>query len=404
EPLVVQSWLASLVYGLVDRVAGFGGLRLLMAATAAVLAYAAWRLTEKAPSLTVRVVVMIPTLYVGLRTWTERPLLIALVFFAMTLLVSDGVGRTRWLVVVGALWVNVHGSWPLGLVLLATRWAGARLDGHHDSRSAEAVRRLGAGMLVGGIVNPYGPRMLLFPLGLLGRRDSLSRVAEWRSPDFQVGWAQAFLVLVLLAIVAAARGCRWRSLMPMLVFVAAALMSRRNIPVAVLVLLPVAATGLPRLLTLDGARTSPAVRTAIGAMAMLLLVVPLAAMRGPHTDLARYPVAAVGAMDAAGLSPASVHVVHQDFVGNYLDLRYRRPVAWIDDRFELHPTSLVDDYVILLEAGSGWREVLDRWDADALLWPTEAALTELVTEVAGWRIVHQADGWTVACRPGRGSC
>ena len=127
ESLVVQSWLASLLYGIVDELGGFGGLRLLMAATAGVLGWLVWRLTERSPSVATRFIVVVPVLFIGLRTWSERPLLLAFVFLASALVVSERGSDPRWLVVIGVLWVNVHGSWPLGIVLLAARWFGALL-------------------------------------------------------------------------------------------------------------------------------------------------------------------------------------------------------------------------------------------------------------------------------------
>jgi hypothetical protein len=413
EPVVLQSWLASLLYGVVDAAAGLWGIRVLMAATAGLLAVLAWRLTERADSLGTRVVIMVPVLVIGLRTWLERPLLIGLVLFAVVILVLEGRSNPRVLAVVGAVWVNVHGSWPLGLVYVASRLIGGRADaglatrgwrrddgpGSRDQRELVAGGWLALGCVVGGIVNPYGPQLLFFPVRLLGRRDTLSLITEWKSPSFDTDWARAFLVLVLMAVVAVSRRSRWRLVIPVLVFVAAALVSRRNIPLATLVVLPAAAHGLPAIARVDGRRTSDAIRTATLVMLVLVVALPLAAVRAPHFDGRLYPEQAVNVMEDAGLSPEDTRWVHKDFVGNYLGLRYRAPVAWIDDRYELHPADLVEDYVVLLDASPGWVEVLERHDAEILLWPTDAALTELVREVAGWEVGFSDDDWTVLCRP-----
>ena len=110
ESNVVQSWLASLVYGVVDDIAGFYGLRLLTAVLAALLAGAAWRLTRANPSIVTRMAIVVPLLLIGRMNWSERPLLMALVLFAGLILVVEGDGKPRWLIVAGALWVNIHGS------------------------------------------------------------------------------------------------------------------------------------------------------------------------------------------------------------------------------------------------------------------------------------------------------
>lgn len=406
EPIVVQSWLASLVYGLVDELAGFHGLRLLTAALAALLAALAWRLTTAQPSIFSRVAVMVPLLAIGFVNWSERPLLIAFVLFAVTMVVAEGDGRPRWLTVVGAIWVNVHGSWPLGIVYLVSRGAGAAADRRDWRREAEATLALGLGMVVGGVVNPYGPALLLFPLELLGRQEVLAHVVEWQSPTFDQLWTRAFLVMVLGAIAALMRRPAWRDALPTMVFVAAALIGRRNIALAALVLVPVLARGLPAVGALTARYTSQALRRAVPIVASLLVVIPLVALDRPHVDVGRYPEDAVTAMEQdLGLVPGETRIIHQDFVGNYLGARYGAVgAAWIDDRFELHDPALVDDYLALLDGAPEWSAVLERHRAEAILWPTDRVLVELATEVGPWRTVWSDGTWSVLCHPGRVAC
>ena len=427
DPVVVQSWLASVAYAVADDVGGLGAVRALMAATAGALAVLAWILTRRSEALVVRVAVMAPVLYLGLRLWTERPLLLGLLMFATLSVVVEKDRPTRWLVLVGALWVGVHGSWPLGLVLLAATAVGARLDG--DSDGMGAIRRsagwFGLGVAVAGVLNPYGPRLLVFPLELLGKQETLGLVAEWQSPRFDSLWTRTFLVLVILAIVAVARRARWRLTLPMVVFVAAALVSRRNMAVAVIALTPVLAYGLPgpaELLravegrwripvsSLDAAsrlherHTSPAIRLATMALGVLIIAIPLVGLRGPHMDLNGYPVEAVNVLDQRGYMSGNTRIVHPDYVGNYLGLRYRSPVAWFDDRYEVHDSALIEDYVTLLRGRSGWREVLERWNAEVLVWPATSSLGDLVVSDAGWVGIYEDEDWAVLCNPAAIAC
>ena len=56
-------------------------------------------------------------------TWTSRPFLFGLLCFALTLLVAEGGLDPRWLVPIGWFWVNTHGSFPMGFVLLTLHFA-----------------------------------------------------------------------------------------------------------------------------------------------------------------------------------------------------------------------------------------------------------------------------------------
>ncbi|MEM9467528.1 MAG: hypothetical protein AAGA90_19290 [Actinomycetota bacterium] len=402
ESLTVQSWAASLLFGVVDEIAGFHGLRILMAILAGVLGFLVWQSGRRADSLLTRTAIMVPVFVIGVETWSERPLLVAFVAFTATLVLVERGADHRFLVPIGFVWISVHGSWPLGLVLLGARWIGSMIDGRTDGAPAgEATRQLramiwlGTGMVVGGIVNPYGPRLLFFPLELLGRQEVLQHVAEWKASGFQSTWTRLFLVMVAAAVFAARRA-PYVLVVPSVVFVVAALLSARNIPLASMVLVPMLAAGLPAIRGLDGRRRSDANRLAVLGLGVLLVALPLIAVRGPHVELDRYPVDAVNAMeDELDLSPTQHRVVHQDFVGNYLDLRYGAAGAsWIDDRFELHDLELVEDYLALLNGTPEWRAALARHDPDAILWPADRVLVELAL-ADGWETAWSDDDWVV---------
>lgn len=408
EPVTVQSWAASLLFAVVDDVAGFQGLRFVMATLAGLVGFLVWRLADRSPSILTRLAIVAPVFVIGVQTWAERPLLIAFVAFAATLVLVEGRRDPRLLLPIGFVWISVHGSWPLGLVLLGARWVGALFD----SRSGEVAdpRRertaglwLGAGMVAGGVLNPYGPALLFFPLELLGRQEVLQHVAEWKASGFQSLWTRLFLVMIAAAVFAARRAPS-TLVVPGVVFAIAALLGARNIPLASMVLVPMLAAGLPAIPGLDPRRRSDANRLAVVALGALLVVLPVVAIQGPHVDLDRYPVDAVNAMeDELGLAPDDHRVIHQDFVGNYLDLRYgATQAAWIDDRFELHSLELVEDYLALLNGTPAWREVLDQHDPDAILWPAQRVLVELVT-AEGWQTAWSDDAWVVLTPPAASS-
>ena len=220
-------------------------------------------------------------------------------------------------------------------------------------------------------------------------------MAEWKPSSYDALWSQLFLVVAVAGLLAL-RKAPFRLIVPAIVFVVAALLSARNIPLATFVLVPLLASGLPQIPGVDGERRSDAIRLATTALATLTILIPLVAMRGPHVELERFPIDAVNAMvDDLDLSPAEHRIVHQDFVGNYFDLRFGDAGAtWIDDRFELHQLELVEDYLVLLDGDDAWRDVLDRHDPDAILWPLDKPLADLAL-ADGWSSAWEDDDWVV---------
>ncbi len=161
---VVQSWHASLFYGVVELLGGGTGLRISFGVTTALVCWLVWRLTARAESLTVRVGVAGAVIAVGSSSWSPRPLLFGLVFMAIVMLVLDGRLDARWLVPAMWVWVNTHGSFPVALLVIGAAYAGARLDGASGTEERRALRYCANGVVVGGVVHHVGPKILTIQL------------------------------------------------------------------------------------------------------------------------------------------------------------------------------------------------------------------------------------------------
>jgi len=172
------------------------------------------------------------------------------------------------------LWVNTHGSFPLGLVAVGLLAIGRRLD--HESSAVE-VRTLKWAALgtLAGAVNPVGPRLLVFPVELLRRQDVLSNVIEWQAPKFVHIGQRAFLLVLLLAVIALVRRPSWRAGLPVIVFTAASLLGSRNIVVASIVFIPGLARGLRGLGTVTGEERRSIYRPIAAALVVVGLLFTL---------------------------------------------------------------------------------------------------------------------------------
>jgi hypothetical protein len=392
----VQSWLASLLYGLADRV-GDHALLALHGAVAALLAAFLWRLTAPAPGLVTRMAAVAPTLVAGAALWAERPFMVGLVCLAATALVlEDERAHPAWLLPVGWVWVNSHGSFPYGVGLLLLAWVGRRLD----RRDTVRVRRLAAwaaGGLALGALNPLGPRLLAFPLTAVRRRDQFRSIVEWASPSFADLGPAVTLVALLAALVLVVRRPSWERALVVAAFTALACVAQRNLAVAGVVVVPALAHGLGGWGQLRaGARGRLGrLATAAGLSAAALAVA--GAATGPAWRLDAYPVAELAWMRARGLLHG--RVATQDFVGNYRTLTEGpHGQVFVDDRYDMYPERVAGDYTALLRGRPSWKRVLDRWRIDAVLWQRDTPLASLLAESEGWRTVRRTKSWVVAVR------
>lgn len=401
-PWVVQSWLAAGAYALAERLGGGHAVLALQASLTVVLALLVVRLTSGLPSLVPRVALVGLALGVGTGAWAERPFLFGLVAIGLTLLVVERGGRgAAWLLPLYAVWANVHGSFPLGLVLLATVAVGARLDRDDAKPVLRALAWATGGTLLAAL-GPLGPGVLLFPLELLGRNEVLARVVEWRSPAFQSGWERLFLLQALSAVVLLVRRPSWRRAVPMLVFSAAAFLALRNVAVASLVLLPGMAEGATGLGSIDGRRRGTVPAFAVVAATGLAAVLVAGAAAAPAYDLDGYP------RDQFALLGEDVTaertVVAPDWAGNWLEATLGTGAnVFFDDRYDMYPADVAEDYLVLAGGGPTWQEVLDRRGVDVVVWERGEPLASLLAASPDWHVAAAGGGWVTAeRRPSRG--
>ena len=400
EPWVVQSWLASLLYATAEAVGGLDAVRLVTGLLAALLAGLAWTLLRRADRLLPRLAAMGLVLLLGAHWWAERPFMIGLICFACTALALEGRLDPRWLVPIGWVWVNSHGSFPLGLVLMGICALGTRLDGEAPTLEVRCLRWAGLGMLLGA-AGPLGLDALLFPVQVLERQDLLQGVVEWRAPTFEDSGQRAFLVQLALVIVVLARRPSYRGALVVAVFTAAALLGARNLTVASLAFLPVMAPGLAGIGTLAGGDRPRAARLAgVAGLVTLILITTVRLGQAP-LDLSKYPVGPLAFLEESQVDTQEVRLASIDFVGNLVDYVYGpEERTFYDDRFDMFPEEIVEAHAALLLARPSLRTDLHELDIDLALIKGASPSTQILLGDPAWRSLYVEDQWALLCRRG----
>ena len=103
-------------------------------------------------------------------------------------------------------------------------------------------------------------------------------------------------------------------------------------------------------------------------------------------------------LDQAGLvGPGSdSRIAADDRTGNFLELLYAGDArVFLDDRLDMYPAGVVEDYLTLRDAAPGWQEVLARRDIDLVLWPRTRPLTQVLLGDPAWQLVYTDPDWVV---------
>jgi hypothetical protein len=63
----------------------------------------------------------------------------------------------------------------------------------------------------------------------------------------------------------------------------------------------------------------------------------------------------------------------------------------VDGRNDMYDDAILEDYGHVLHADAGWDAIADRWQADALLFPPDEAITKGPALDAGWCEAYRDD-------------
>lgn len=431
HPYIYQSWLGELLFYLCYQA---GGLPLVVFARN-LLGAAAYGLVmlearERSGSWRLGALAGLLAAAMTINNFTTRTQIWSWLPFLLTILVTrryvEGRLGARGLIalpLLAAFWVNVHGAFVLGPLVVGAFAAGEtlrrllrqpRAPGWPQLRLLYAAL---AGMLGACLLNPLGAGVFGYVSNLLANPAVRGLINEWQPPDPNTLAGQIFFAGVLALLAAFAFARRRPTISDVLLVCGLAWQAfdgARSVVWFGMAAMPIAAQCLGSAraaFTLDGpARPTPSARERGGgaaanlALALVLLIgvgmlqpwtKPLLPLPQPYQDLfapvpgapqlfsAATPVAAVEHLRA---QPCAGPLFNELGYGSYLAWAlYPAAQSFIDPRIELFPQAIWDDYVAL-NGGQGVAERLDRYGAACVLLdaPLQPKLAAAMAGLPGW--------------------
>lgn len=431
QPWIYPGWLAQISMAAAHRLGGLAGLHLWTASILTLTFVLVW-FTLEGPLLS-RAFVLLLAAATSSVFWSARPHVLSLALTAGLLLLLEryAARRSRWIwlsVALMALWPNLHGAFPTGLLLIGLYLAAHLLDMVGEiwkgpSKPADVWRDVRrpvltlAGCLAAGVVaiglNPHGFAML----GYAGKTLSIGVlrdfVQEWQSPDFHDPRSQLFILMLVMLLAAFASTLRrpaTREVLLVTTFAAMAFLAWRNVALFAVVAAPVmsrhVASSLSRFppLSSRGRDLPPqlARRLNLGLslgwllVAGILLVRFLEPSRLKQSALAPMPAAAIERIQQDRLPGPLFHSYNW---GAYITWEmYPDYLSFVDGRTDLFDDSILLDYLRAWRGEPGWEGVLDQWGIQTVLVEPQAPLA-IRLQAAGWQNVFADEKAVVFLRP-----
>ncbi len=202
RPYIAFEWLAGLFFYFVYELGGVDGL---IFSKMGIAAATWWLLYDTSRILGARLSVLLPgmalVIYLTVARLLERPHILTYLFIALFIWLFFRYrerGRNRlWLYALlpaQVLWINMHGAWPTGILLVATfalgeglararaAWLGAGQERALPAREIKFLAALIPATAAVNFVNPYGWKMITFPFEVFAMDVYMTGIYEWKPP------------------------------------------------------------------------------------------------------------------------------------------------------------------------------------------------------------------------------
>jgi hypothetical protein len=299
------------------------------------------------------------------------------------------------------LWANIHASFffaPLIALIYAAGYASRR-------RPARWFLWAALVSAIAPLANPYGWHLYAHVYRYLTDSELLARIGEFQSFNFHTAGSWQIIATLLVGVAGGTLALLDRRVehfaLAMLI-TALALRSARALPLAALLLLPLAnaaITGaLRRAAVLDGFLAYSGRLRAIDArfsglaLAPLVLLACFALLRTPAILAAtgfppdQFPVEAYSQVAAL---PADARLFAPDKFGGYLIYRSRGArKVFFDGRSDLYGAEFLKQYARMVAVRPGWREYWESFHFTHALVPNDNSLIPALEQI-GWKAVYQ---------------
>jgi hypothetical protein len=395
-PWNAHEWLSELLMAEAYRLAGLSGLNVLfgfaVAATGFFLAVTLLRFLPPVPAL---IVLTFALAHLGENIQARPHILVlpVLVLWMGELLAARQEQRAPgWILIpVMVLWANLHGSFFLGLCLLAAFAFEAAIAA--KEKWPQAVRSwamISAGSLLAALVTPTGVWGLVFPLKLMAMT-SLSLIREWQSAIF-VGLTTFEVCLLGALFFCLMRGVKIPviRLLLLLALLHEALQHRRHITIVVLIGAMLLAEPIAGALK-SRAKTKPTLQIMRWAgSAALLFMLGLSGVRlaiaKPLVDANMMPVTALSHVPQ---SIARQPVFNQYDLGGYLMFIGVRP--FIDGRADMYGDAFMTNYarIVTDQDKNALQQTFAKYGVVWTVFASSNPFNAYLDELPGWRTLYQ---------------
>ena len=444
QPWVLHEWLSQLMFYGVYSSFGLPGLRVMTGLFFIPAFYLVNRLSYTLNGNLFRTTMLTGIFMIlSFPSCSPRPQLFTFLFLTIFVYVlfrmkyMDDRSKLFLLPLIMVIWANAHGGYLIGLVLMGIIWAtelaqtfinksrGVSLPGHFRALSATLVVTLAASLLT-----PYTYELWLYPFQVMGMDASKGIISEWKSPNFHELHYQVYLAAIMMygaALVYSKRKPDLTEAVLSASFIFLGFLATRNIPLTVIVIVPLFAL-FARYLAFTNSKYPAADVSSVSQGSMLfeqgspstsdpdenhsyiagwifLVACVITAfiiyrneqLQDPRVKLnMTLPVAAV---EFIKKNKITGRIFNNYGHGGFLIYElFPDQKVFIDGRADMYGDEFIWEYLEITNGREDWKELFDKYMIDYALVDTRAPISQLLQLSGGFAPVHEDNGHILLLR------
>jgi hypothetical protein len=415
-PWVAHEWLSESIMAIIHRVSGLTGVVLFFSLLIACTYFLLFKLVISDGDILLACFVVFLAAASSTLHWLARPhvfslILVALWYYVLNAYQYKNNNYLYLLPLTMLLWVNLHGGFIIGFVLLAIYLCGnaaAVLFSPNNETGLYkekfwALTCVALVCAVFSVVNPQGIYALLFPFKTVSQQFLIDTTMEYLSPNFHDPLPFKYLLLLTIAVMTASRAkVDFMEVALVLLFTYMALYSVRHIPLFAIIVAPILVRHTEAMLSKANGKFINMFKSRSDNLATLnrdlkghlwpvivVFGICIFTARGViqfKFNEARIPLAAVNFLMKEKIKG---NMFNSDQFGDYLIYAaWPQYKVFVDGRSDMYGSDRMREYMKVALIQPGWKEVLAKYDINFIVYNANSPLSVLLSESANWRLVY----------------
>ena len=439
QPWFAWGWLSDVIFAVVHKILGLNGIVILSALIFSLTFSLLFRfLLKQGTDLILSAILVIIAASASTLHCLARPhifsLLLTLIWFwLLDQYQTQGKKYLYFLPLIMLFWVNLHGGFVSGFIILFIYLLGNLLTymtGSHKPDKLRARAQLKSFALTGALclvvaiwLNPYGYKLFTHIYeSYLGSTFLRDYTMEFKSPDFHAGLGyKMYAILILLIIMAFGVSLSRTNFVEIgliITWTYMSLYSARNIPLFAIIAAPIIGRHAEVFFNSSDmqARLSPWLRSFLNRFFALsrrtrvsndlfnkhllaitaVLIVGMIGLNGGKVrgkglfsfnfDSQRFPVAALKFIKSNKIRG---NMFNEMAWGGFLIYAlYPEYKVFIDGRGDMYGGDFAKTYTQVAWVKPGWKEVLHRYNVNWIIYPANSQLSVLLIESKDWKLIY----------------